>query len=304
MWLQIHRSLKLALKNFWRNFGLSLITITILVMSLIAVNLVLIVNILTQTAISLVEERIDVSLLFKADADPKAIEEIKDTLSKTPVVKSLTLFTRDQVLDNFKAKHKDSKEILSALAELDQNPFGASIIVKAETSRDYEKILKVLDLPDYQKAIEKTTFDDHSAIIKNIGLITGRVKNIALAASIVLLFVSFFIIFNTIRVGIYTHREEIGIMKLVGATNWFVRSPFFIEVLLNCLLAVLVATGFLYLGLWFSEPYLNQFFASNGFSLINHFNRNWLIYFGGQFLALVLLSFLSAALAMRKFLRV
>lgn len=302
-WVQIWRSLNLAGKNFWRYFGLSLMTITILVMSLISIDLVLIVNAVTKTALSLVEERIDVSLLFKPNAEPKLIEELKSTLSKMPAVKSVNFFDRDEVLNRFRAKHKDNKAILGALGELEENPFGASLLVRAESSRDYEAVLKALDIPDYQQAIEKTTFDDHSSFIKRIGLITGKVQKFGLAASGVLLLVSFLIVFNIIRVAIFTHREEISIMKLVGATNWFVRSPFFIEVTMNSFLALLIGTGLFYLALWFSEPHLNQFFGSADFSLVKHFSQNWLLYFGGEFLALLALNLFSAALAMRKFLK-
>jgi len=279
-------------------------TVTILVMSLISVNLVLAIKAITTASLNLIEERVDVSLLFKSAADPKVIEEIRETLGNIPLVKSLNFSDRPTVLANFKEKHKDNQEIINALAELEDNPFGASLVIRAASSRDYEVILRALDAPEYEQAIEETTLDDHSAIIKRIGFITGRVQKIGLVISLLFVIVSFLIIFNTIKVGVYTHREEIGIMKLVGATNWFVRSPFFLEVMLNSLLAITIASGVFYFGLWFSEPYFDQFFLGTDFSLLGHFRQNWLWYLGGELLALIALNILSASLAMRRFLKV
>lgn len=304
MLIFIRRVINFALKDFWRNLGLSLMTITVLVMTLVSFNMVLAVGALTQTALAAVQERVDISLLFKPEAPAEKIVEIRSTLEKMPAVALLTFKDKEKVLAEFKTKHANDKEILSALAELGGNPFGAALVVQAKSAKDYEDILKVINITEYNNLIEEKTFEDHAAIIKRIGFITSRIQQFASAISIILTMVAFLIIFNVIRVSIYTHGEEIGIMKLVGAGNWFVRTPYLLEGLIYSLLAVLISTLLLYFGLHFSNDYVKQFFAGTGFSLTGYFNKNFLLIFGGEFLALTVLSVLSASLAIRRYLKV
>lgn len=304
MFIFISRTFSFALKSFWRNLGLSLMTITILLLALISFNTVLTVRAIADKAINLVQERIDVSLLFKPEAPSDKIEEIRAILSKMPAISHLTYKTREEVLQEFKNKHAQDKEILTALDELKENPLGAALIVQAKNTKDYEEILKAVNIPEYNQIIEEKTFDDHAAIIKKLGAITGRVKNLGIGLTLILTIVSFLIIFNVIRVAIYTHREEISIMKLVGASNWFVRAPFLLETLIYSFLAVFISTLLLYLGLNFLNRYLGAFFEGTSFSLISYFNSNFLKFFGGELLAMIILNFLSAWLAMRRYLKV
>lgn len=304
MFTYTKRIFSFALKNFWRNLGLSLTTILILVLTLISFNVVLSVGAMTEAAIRLVEQRIDISLLFKVDTPTEKIEELRLALTKIPLIKSLIFKSREEVLADFKAKHAQDLEILSALEELQENPLGATLIIRAGSTKDYEEILKAIDIPEYNALIEKKTFEDHSLIIKKIGEITSRVQKLGMGISLILVAIAFLIMFNVIRVAIYTHREEISVMRLVGASNWFIRLPFFLEVIIFSFLAVLVSTSLLYLGLNFGDNYIKNFFEGADFSLVSYFNSHFLKVFGNEFLAIVVLGIISAFLAMRKYLKV
>ena len=111
------------------------------------------------------------------------------------------------------------------------------------------------------------------------------------------------IIFNTIRVAIYTQRIEITIKKLVGATNWFVRGPYIIESLVFSIFSVLITAGLVYLAISFLDPYIAVVFRQTGV-LREYYSANlWLLTLG-QLGGVVALTVLSSLLAMRKYLRV
>ncbi|MBI5229692.1 MAG: hypothetical protein HY981_00055 [Candidatus Magasanikbacteria bacterium] len=304
MFVILTRTVQFALKNFYRNLGLSLTTVFILVLTIVSVNTVFSVSALAQTALKVVESRVDISLLFKIDATEDKILAFKKTLEGVREVAGVDYLTRDQVLEQFKEKHKNNPDIIASLNELKENPLGASLVVRAETTKDYDKVLSVIENSEYNTIIEKKTFDDHAAVIKRLGFLTSRTQQTAVAVSIILTVIAFLIIFNTIRVNVYTHREEVRVMKLVGAGNWFVRGPFWIETILYSFSAVVLTVIIWYIGLRFIDPYIAQFFSGTGFSLTGYFNANFLQIFGGEFLAVAVLNVIATSLALYKYLRV
>ena len=116
--------------------------------------------------------------------------------------------------------------------------------------------------------------------------------------------ISLVVIFNTIRMSIYTRKDEIVIMKLVGAGNWFIRAPFFIESIFYALVSVLIVIGVTYPIVNFIQPSLTNYFQDTQvINLAGYFQSNFLYIFGWQFLALATLNVVSTAVAMKKYLK-
>jgi cell division transport system permease protein len=168
--------------------------------------------------------------------------------------------TPTQALEAFKTRHATDPKIMEALAELDQNPLGASLIIKGKKPDDYPFLLEALKNPQFGFAIESKTYDDHAEAIGQVRDI-GRSARLfgAILIAVFALF-SAMIVYNAIRVAIYTQREEIGVMRLVGASSSFVRIPFVIEGLFIALLALLVAGAVVTGVIAFLEPRLLQFY--------------------------------------------
>ena len=185
------------------------------------------------------------------------------------------------------------------MAELGKNPFGPTMIIKTKEPKDYKKIIDALNVPEYENLIEAKSFDNHEDAIERLQNITNRIERIGFGLTVLFALISFLIIFNTIRVAISTQRMEINIKRLVGASNWFIRGPYFIESLVFTLLSMAFTIAIVFLGLKWIDPYL-AVVLPNGFSLTNYFQSNMLTLFGAQALAVLLLTVVSSGLAMRK----
>ncbi len=301
--LSIFRVLKFALQDIFRNLGLSAMTVLILVLMLLSINTLIIMNTITSAAISTVKEQIDVSVYFNEDATQEEVDEIKNYVDSFPEVVDINYLDRDQVLDDFRAQHDDNPEIIAALDELGENPLGPTMIIKTRDPGDYVEIITALNVPEYETIIEAKTFGDTEKAIERINIITTQVERFGIALSVLFAVVAFLIIFNTIRVSIYTQRSEISIKKLVGASNWFVQGPYIFESLIFTLVSVAVIAGLVLLSFRFLDPYVEIVFGQSNM-LFNYYQTNLIVLVVSQFLGVLFLTILSSLMAMRKYLRV
>jgi len=304
MFVSIFRVLKFAFQDFWRNIWLSIITITIIVLTLFTINFLIGFNVITDKAIKSVEDKIDVSVYFNSDVGETEAHSVESYLLSLPQVKDVLYISKEEALQSFKERHKNDPKIVESLKELDSNPLGTTLIIKAYKPADYPDIIKALDEAKYNKLISEKDFDDHKVIINRINSITDKVQTVTLGIIIFFSLVAILIVFNTIRIAIYTHREEIGIMKLVGASNWFIRSPFLIEGIIYSLIACAITFAFIYPVLNFIQPYISGFFQDSNFNLAYYFKNNFVKIFGWELLLVIVLNILSSYWAMRKYLKV
>jgi cell division transport system permease protein len=274
-------------------------TVVILILMLLSVNILVVVNVLTDKAISLVKDQIDVSVYFVYDASEEKIKEIKDYVGSFPEVNEIIYLDRDEVLLQFKEQYKDNLDILASLEELEENPLGPTMIVKTKETKDYQKITKALDIPEYENIIESKTFGDTEKAISRIQSITEQIEKFAYVTSILFAIISFFIIFNTVRATIYSQRIEITIKKLVGASNWFVRGPYVVEALIFSLISLGISHFMAMIGVYIIDPYITIVFGESGI-LTNYYNSNIILLLGIQFGVVFLLAMFSSLLAMRK----
>ncbi|TSC85110.1 MAG: Cell division protein FtsX [Parcubacteria group bacterium Gr01-1014_13] len=293
------RIIKFAFQDLARNFSLSFMTVFILVLMLLSVNTLWSLDVLTNAAVEAVKKQIDISIYFVPEATDKNVNEIKSYVAMFPEVTDIKLQSKEQVLAAFREQHKLQKEALDALDELGKNPFGPTMIVKTREPKDYKKIIDALNVPEYENLIEAKSFDNHEDAIERLQNITNRIERIGFGLTVLFALISFLIIFNTIRVAINTQRMEINIKRLVGASNWFIRGPYFVESLVFTVLSMAFTMAIVFLGLRWIDPYL-AVVLPNGFSLTNYFYSNMLVLFGVQALAVLLLTLLSSGLAMRK----
>lgn len=287
----------------FRNISLSLMTVVVLILTLLAINTLIIVRALTHESIMTIKNQIDVSIYFDPKATEEEINEVKDYVAAFPEVVGTTFLTREEVIASFREAHKDNSNVLTALDELGDNPLGPTLIIKTREPENYQKVIQALNVPEYETIIEAKTFADTEKAIDRVQVITTQVERFSLIIAALFGLIAFIIIFNTIRVAIYTQRTEISIKRLVGATNWFIRGPYIIEGLIFTLVSVGVSTLLVFIAVRLADPYIALIFERQAV-LTNYFRSHILVLLGTQLGAVFLLTLLSSSLAMRKYLKV
>lgn len=290
-------------QSFWRNIWLSIVTITIIVLALVSVNFLIALNVITDTAVSVIQDKIDVSVYFKQTTTEPQVLEVKTYLSSLAQVKDIKYISQQEALQKFRERHQQNTAIIESLEALDQNPLGATLTIKAKRLDDYPEILSVLDNSKYNELITDKKFDDREAYINNLRRISETVNQIGLLTAAVFIFIAALIVFNTIRVAIYTHRQEIGIMKLVGAANWFIRGPFLIEGVWYGIIATILTIAIMFPLFNLIQPYVNTYFLTTDV-IVNYFRQNFWQIFGLEFFFIMVLNTVSSLVAIRRYLKV
>ncbi|MDD5341247.1 MAG: permease-like cell division protein FtsX [Patescibacteria group bacterium] len=297
------RVLKFAFQDFFRNFWLSFVTLTILVLALFSINLLIIFNLVAQASIGAIEDKVNVSVYFKPEITQDQVLAVSKNLQGLNEVKDVTYISSEQALENFKTRHQDNPEILQSIDELGKNPLGASLIVTAKVTDQYTKIMQYLAEPHYDNLIESKNFDDHRLVISRISNLMSKVNTGVVAVALVFVIIALLIIFNAIRMAIYTHKEEIMAMKLLGATNWFVQAPFLLEGIIFAILSVLLTIIIVYPLVGVIQPYVSSLLETN-FNLVTYFTNNFFTIFGLELLGAILINLISSYWAVSKYVRV
>ncbi len=252
----LFRVIGFALQDIVRNLGLSFMTVFVLILMLLSVNTLFVIRLVTGEATRAIRDQLDVSIHFEESATDEDIKEVSAFLETFPEVTDMTLYSRDEVLEKFTEAYEDNPEILAALGELGENPLGATIVVKTREPGDYEKIISALSVPEYDEVLVPATFEDTRVAIQRIDVITTQVERFSFILSIFFAVIAFLIIFNTIRIAIYTRHTEISIKKLVGASNWFIRGPYLTEAALFSVVSVAAALVLIWYAIHVIDPYI------------------------------------------------
>lgn len=300
------RALKFGWQNFWRNRWLSLVTVLILILTLFLISLIVTVKVVADKTMDSVENKVDFSIYFTTKTDLTEIVQLQERLENLMEVKMVEYVSPQQALSDFRDKHKNNETIIEALDSLDDNPLGAVLVVKAYNLDDYDSVTNIVQEKAYQEIIQDNDedFESNKSIIAILSNITTNINQFGLVLSIIFATISFLVIFNTIRITIHSYREEIIIMKLVGASNRFVRAPFIINSVIYALIASIFCVVLIYSLINTIAPFLNNFFAGYELNVVEYFNQNFLLVFASMIIVSVTLCVISSIVAIRRYLRV
>lgn len=269
------RILKAAIQNIVRNVWLSAATVLVLTLALASVNVLVGVNALLARAVHVLEDKVDVTVFFKPDANNAAVTQARFFLEDLPQVRSVEMVPPEQALAMFKERHRADLEILDALGELDTNPLGATLRVTARRTADYPFVMEALKNPQFADAIASKTYDDHAEAIQQVRLLSENARVAGMALIAVFVLIGILIVFNAIRVAIYTQREEIGIMRLVGASSPYVRAPFVLQGIMLAVLALALTAGLVAAGIAWADPVLRPLYDGGETGLRTAFVDGW-----------------------------
>lgn len=300
------RVLRNALRNFRRNVWLSIATTVIMTLTLLTISFLYVVNVLGAHALATIEQKVDIAVIFKDSTRPDQIATIQKDINLRSDVESTRLITSDQAREDFRRRHAADPYIEEALRELEVNPLPSSMFIVAKDPRFYDTINSSLQSEKYSPFIEKVNFQNSKAVIDKMIRIMEVVKNAGLIITATFSLLVILIMFNTIRLAIYSFREEIEIMKLVGASRWYIQGPFLIESLLVAVISVCISTTILYFSLHATSSQIDQFFFAGQdarFDIYQYFVAHWVQAIGLQFAAAAGLAVVSSYIAVRRYLR-
>jgi len=274
IFVSLRRIVKTGFTNFWRNGWLSAATVSVLTITLFMVFSLIMLSVLTEALIIDIQNRVDVSVYLKKDVKSADALSLRNDILALPEVKIAEYTSEEDALIAFREKHSENEIIIQSLEALEENPLESNISIKVQDPSQFKKVVDFVEKEEYADIVNKVNFYENEEIINRLQTLISSIRKIGISISFVLLLIAFLVAFNTIRITIFTMKGEIGIMKLVGAGNWFVRGPFVIEGALygvaSSVLTVLIAWPILF----FSSPYIAGFFS--GADLLQYFKDNFL----------------------------
>ena len=306
MIVSIRRVVKAGFVAFWRNAYVSMASVFVITIALFVIASTMLIDQLLTSSLQQLQAKVDVNVYFVPSAPESEIERIQTALEAMPEVSEVIYTSRDEALTLYRERNQNNTVVLQSLDELGDNPLGASLAVRAVDTTYYESIANFLNEEKAKATPQTQIIDDFNyernrVAIERLSGIIDAVERGSLITMAVLIIAAVMITFNTIRLAIYTAREEISVMRLVGASNMFIRGPFLLQGIMYGFVATVLALLMLYpIVIWIS-PGTVAFFQ---FDLFAYFVSN----FSYIFLTLigigVLLGLLSSALAIRRYLNI
>jgi len=297
-------SLKNVLKSGWTNFKRnSYLSIAVTgVMSLVLLLLLGLISFqfLTSRLVTSIEDKLDVSAYFQTTTAEEQILSIKTDLEKLPEVTEVVYLSREKVLEDFRAEHADEPETLEALEQLDGNPFGATLNIRAKDPQNYGAVTTFLQNSSYRS--EMATISDNKEVIEKINSITGALRTWGFVVAVAIAIIAILITFNTIRLTIYNQKQEIEIMRLVGASNTLIRGPFVVEGIIygtiGAVLTLLITLPIAY----FVSPYLKL--LSEDIDIFRYLTSHIFSILGYELLFGIAIGVISSLIAIRKYIKI
>jgi len=301
--------LKRIIRSGWLSFrrqgGLSVATIFIMIMVISLVTFLFLFQNITQFLISSLQEKVDISVYFKEEALEEEILKVKEELTQIPEVKEVKYVSQEQALAKFIQRHKESSVLMESLKEVGENPLLASLNISAREASQYARIANFLDdtlSPSLKNLIEKVDYYQRKSVIEKIFSLTAGINRGGILLIIILALVAILVVFNQVRLAIYSQREELTIQRLVGASNWFIRGPFLVQGAISGFLATLFCLLIFTLICWFFSPKLEILFP--GLNLFGYFTGNFGIILLIQIFTGVGLGIVSSLIAIRRYLEI
>ncbi len=305
--IKIKRVFRAGLTNFWRNGFVSSSSLVVMFITLFMISSLIFTSAILKFSLQEIKNKVDINVYFTTSAAEADIFNLKSIVEKIGEVSSVSYISREEALENFKERHKDDALTLQALDELEDNPLSASLSIKAKEPSQYEGIASLLNDEGTfsgggNPIIEKVNYYQNKVIIDKLIKITTAVNTLGFWVAVLFLIISIVITFNTIRLAIFISKDEISVMRLVGASGRYIKGPFVVSgIFYGIVSATLVMIVFLGLTYWLGNLSRNFFIGLDLFDFyLKNFGQIFLIIFGSG----VTIGAISSYLAVQKYLKI
>lgn len=307
LFTSIRRISKSGFQNFWRNGFVTLASILVMTVTLFVIGSTIFLSAVLDSSLAQIQEKVDVNVYLVTEAPEAEALLLQEKIEELPEVRETEYISKQEVLENFRERHAGDELTLQALDELGGNPFGAVINIRAEQASDYEDVAQFLEsdavlTSSGDSIVESVNFFRNQEVISKLTQIIDSTQALSFFITLFLVALTVLITYNTIRLAIYTAREEISIMRLVGASNSYIRGPFVVEGVLYGFVAGIVTLLILYPITYLIGDSTERFFVNfNVFSYyINNFGEIFLVILAGG----IAIGAISSYLAVKRHLRV
>lgn len=262
-WVTFVRMCRYGINNFTRNAWLTIAATAVMTITLLIIFVTAVAhNVLTDTVDSL-RDKVDMSIYVKTDTSDDAIGQIRTDLQNLPSVTDVRYITPAEAREEFVRANANDADMIDAVKEA-VNSFPGTFRVKVLDINDTTELASfVNDNQTLQENIDPNRSPsfagERRSSIQAIGRTASFAQRAGIGASAVFVVISMLIIFNTIRMAIFNRREEIHMMKLIGAEKSFIRGPFLVEAMVYGFIAALIASGVGYAALVVSAPSLKDY---------------------------------------------
>jgi len=302
MTTSLKRIIKSGWKSFFRNIGLSIASVFIMIMVIFMVSTLFLLGPVSDALISSVEKKVDVSVYFKENISEDEIMAVSAEINSISEVKEIEYVSKDQALETFIERHKDDPVIIESLAELGYNPFYDALNIRAWEASQYEQVASLLEAGVFQDLIHKVDYYQRKPIIDKVFAITAGINKIGLFFGLIFGIIAVLVAFNTVRIAINNSDEEISVMRLVGASNSFVRGPFVVQGIIVGVIAAIVTLILTFILCYGFDSRIGS--LAPEISTYNIFLNNFFLLFLIQLATGIGLGIISSYIAIRKYLKI
>jgi len=300
--LKFWRTLAEGWKNFTRNGWLSLATVSVLVLSLYVISITIALGFAAHLVTKDAQDKVNISIYFNSDVQEEKIIEIRDQLNTFHEIQSIEYVSQTQALDQLLDTQKENEDIQKALDELGFNPLKSSLVIKAHELSQYETINAALEHSEFASLIHKINFNRNKEIIERFDMVIGIIEKVGLSLGIVFVFIAVLITYNTVRLTLYSHRQEFEIMRLVGASNLYIKMPSVFEGMLYGIFAAITALILVTCTMYFVASLVD--ISLEGKSLFMwYLTQSWIVGLGLLVMG-ILLGVISSWIAIKKYLKI
>jgi len=296
--------------DFSRNAFVSVASILVMTVTLFVVGVTIFAGVILNATLDELRDKADINVYFTTMAPEERMLELKSSLEALPEVESVEYISRDEALAAFRERHKDDQLTLQALEELEDNPLSAVLNVRARDISQYEAIAAFLNKEQEALTageapiIDKINFynEQHRQALARLEVITDSAQRLGFVVIAILILTSIAISFNTLRLAIYSSRDEIQVMRLVGAGQFYIRAPFMVEGTLYGLISGIITLLLFYPLTWWLGGATQGFFG--GVNIFGYYVSNFPLFFLIIAGTGMLLGATASFLAVRRYLKI
>ena len=242
--LKLIRTIKEGWTSFKRNAWLTVATVMVLSLSLFIVGSTLFVGLSAKELIDKIEQNVNISVYFKNSVTEEKILEIKKDIEQRPEIASVEYVSKERALEKFSKDNEGNEAISEALAEIGDNPLFSSLVLTAKDQAQYEGLVKYVE-NNFKEEIDRINFGKNKVVIERLGRVTATIEKIGLTLGLVFILISILVTFSAIRMSLFSRKKEFDIMRLVGASNLYIKIPPIVEGIMYGLVGAFIAIIFI-----------------------------------------------------------